>query len=205
VVPAGLRPVLGRLVPRDRLVDSLAFADVDWSRTRAFAIWGDGATLIRVNLKGREPAGTVSAEQYEALRDDLIALFEELVDADSGEAAVARAARFEEVGGGPVRGGMPDVCVQWRRGERPRAIRSERVGELVAGDIAIPGSVHWTNGFLIAAGPGVPVTAVGRLEGAPIRLVDFAATVAALFGLRTDGLDGTPAWPLIASSAPARP
>jgi predicted AlkP superfamily phosphohydrolase/phosphomutase len=195
VVPAGLRPALGRLVPRDRLVDSLAFVDVDWSRTRAFAVWGDGSTLLRVNLSGREPDGTVSADRYEALRDDLIALFTELVDADTGEPVVQGAARFEEVGGGPVRGAMPDVCVQWKRGQRPRAISSKRVGELALGKPEGAGSVHWTNGFLIGAGPGIPVTAAGRLDGSPIRLVDFAATVFSLFGVRADALDGTPAWP----------
>jgi predicted AlkP superfamily phosphohydrolase/phosphomutase len=205
LVPAGLRPALGRLVPRDRLVDALAFADVDWSCTRAFAVWGDGSTLVRVNLEGREPAGTVSADNYESVRDDLIALFEELVDADTGEPMVRRATRFEEVGGGPVRGGLPDVCVQWRRGQRPRAIHSKRVGELVPDELVSPRSVHWTNGFLIGAGPGVPATAVGRLDGPPIRLVDFAATVVALFGLPLDGLDGTPAWPLIPSPRLARP
>ncbi len=129
LVPAGLRPALGRLVPRERLVGALEFADVDWSATRAFQVWGDGATLVRINLQGREPAGIVTPAAYEALRDDVMALFDELVDADTGQPAVIRTARYEDVGGGPPTGEMPDVCVQWRRDSAPgRAIAARRRG-----------------------------------------------------------------------------
>ena len=194
LVPAGLRPALGRLVPRERLVGALEFADVDWSATRAFQVWGDGSTLVRINLQGREPAGIVTPAAYEALRDDVMALFDELVDADTGEPAVIRTARYEDVGGGPPTGGMPDVCVQWRRGQRPRAVSSPRVGEVVVPAEVARESIHWTNGMLLAAGPGIPATAAGRVDGPPIRLVDFAATVLELVGVSAPELDGTPVW-----------
>jgi predicted AlkP superfamily phosphohydrolase/phosphomutase len=145
-------------------------------------------------LEGREPAGLVTGAGYEPLRAELIGLFEELADADTGEPVVERAARFEEVGGGPVHGGMPDVCVQWKRRQRPRAIRSERVGEITIDNPQGRESLHWTNGFLVGAGPGIPATAGGRLVGPQIRLVDFAATVLDLFGLSADELDGAPVW-----------
>src|SRR4051794_1992290 len=206
VVPAGLRPALGRLVPRDRLVGALAFADVDWSATRAFPLWGDGSTLVRLNLRGREPEGTVAPEDYEAVRDEVIALFEGLVDADTDEPVVARAARFEDVGGGPVRGGMPEVCVQWRRGPRPRSVRTPGGAEIAVPSEVPRESIHWTNGFLIGAGPGIPATARGRLAGQPIRLVDFGATVLELLGLPSDELDGRPVWSArVSERAPRAP
>jgi predicted AlkP superfamily phosphohydrolase/phosphomutase len=55
--------------------------DVDWSKTRA---WGDGGYYGRlfINLRGREPHGTVPPERYESLRDQLTAAIQALPDAD---------------------------------------------------------------------------------------------------------------------------
>ncbi len=213
IVPARLRPALGRLVPRDRLVNSLVYVDVDWSATRAFALWGDGSTLLRVNLEDREPAGIVPADSYESVRDELIELFSGLAAADTGEPLVSRVVRFEEVGGGDVRGGFPDICVQWARERRPRCIHSPQFGELpldpiTGGPLDVDAgrpSIHWTNGFLIGAGPGLPATAQGRLDGPAIRLVDFAPTVLALLGVDAGSLDGSPAWPAGTRPELARP
>lgn len=52
--------------------------DVDWEKTRA---WGSGGYYARlmVNVKGREPQGTVApGEEYEAFRNELIAKLEAL-------------------------------------------------------------------------------------------------------------------------------
>ena len=50
----------------------LSKAKVDWSRTKA---WGEGGYYARVflNVAGREPNGTVAPEDYEKVRDELIA------------------------------------------------------------------------------------------------------------------------------------
>jgi predicted AlkP superfamily phosphohydrolase/phosphomutase len=53
--------------------------EIDWSKTR---VWGDGGYYGRIflNVEGREPHGTVKPTEVEALRDELKAKFEALVD-----------------------------------------------------------------------------------------------------------------------------
>lgn len=55
------------------------FADVDWTRTRA---WGEGGYYGRlfINRGGREPQGIVPPDQYEALRNDITARLEAVLD-----------------------------------------------------------------------------------------------------------------------------
>jgi predicted AlkP superfamily phosphohydrolase/phosphomutase len=47
---------------------------VDWSQTK---VWGAGGYYARIflNVKGREPEGTVAMADYEALRDELTKSF----------------------------------------------------------------------------------------------------------------------------------
>src|SRR5256884_343039 len=53
--------------------------EIDWSKTR---VWGDGGYYARIflNVEGREPQGIVKPQEVEALRDELRAKFEALVD-----------------------------------------------------------------------------------------------------------------------------
>lgn len=54
---------------------------IDWSKTR---VWGDGGYYARIflNIEGREPRGVVKPGEVEALRSELTAKFEALVDPD---------------------------------------------------------------------------------------------------------------------------
>ncbi len=55
--------------------------DVDWSRTTA---WSEGGYYARVflNVKGREPSGTIEPGDYERVRDDVRSRFEATTDPD---------------------------------------------------------------------------------------------------------------------------
>jgi predicted AlkP superfamily phosphohydrolase/phosphomutase len=52
---------------------------VDWSQTK---VWGAGGYYARIflNVKGREPEGTVGMAEYEALRDELTEKLSQLTD-----------------------------------------------------------------------------------------------------------------------------
>ena len=56
---------------------------VDWHRTQA---WGEGGYYGRIflNVKGREPQGTISPQNYEKVRDELKARLEGIVDETGG-------------------------------------------------------------------------------------------------------------------------
>jgi len=53
--------------------------DVDWSRTRAY---GMGINGLYLNLKGREPEGTVEPEDYDRVCQEIIDGLLELRDED---------------------------------------------------------------------------------------------------------------------------
>ena len=68
---------------------------IDWSATRA---WGDGGYYGRLflNVRGREPQGSIDAADYERVRDDLIAAVAALTDSE-GRNIGSRAYRPEEL------------------------------------------------------------------------------------------------------------
>jgi predicted AlkP superfamily phosphohydrolase/phosphomutase len=81
---------------------------VDWGRTVA---WGEGGYYCRLflNVRGREPEGTVAPEDYERVRDELKARLEALGD-EEGRTIGTVAHRPEELYRDP-RGVAPDLLV----------------------------------------------------------------------------------------------
>jgi predicted AlkP superfamily phosphohydrolase/phosphomutase len=89
------------------------FADVDWARTRAYAL---GTGSIYVNLRGREAHGAVdpahAAEVAQTIRQKLLAA------RDGKQRPVLAAYLADDVYGGPARGDAPDVRVALADGYR---------------------------------------------------------------------------------------
>jgi len=86
---------------------------IDWKQTRAFSRGKEGDVFI--NLAGRDPHGIVRpGEEYEAVRGEVIAAFEALVDPESGEKAVTRVHRREDLFDGPMLEHAPDLVIEWR-------------------------------------------------------------------------------------------
>jgi predicted AlkP superfamily phosphohydrolase/phosphomutase len=72
---------------------------------------------IFINLRGREPEGSVDAgEEYEALRRELADSLCELRDPDSGEPMIERVYRREEIYSGQCYDQAPDLVAMPRRG-----------------------------------------------------------------------------------------
>ena len=75
LLPKDFRKSLARKLPtklRDKLAQRVDTADIDWTRTRAFWLPTDLEGCIRVNLKGREPQGTVEpGAEFERVLDEL--------------------------------------------------------------------------------------------------------------------------------------
>lgn len=101
----------GYLVLKDgkRVTTSPYLADVDWTRTRAYAI---GLAGIYLNLKGREMHGTVEpGEQATRLVADIRSKLTGLRDAATGEVAIHEAVAGADVYKGPYTENGPDVVV----------------------------------------------------------------------------------------------
>lgn len=148
---------------------------------------GSRAGGVRVNLVGREAGGVVDPADLDATLDRVAAVFECLVDADTGAPAVEWVQRSRDRWSGPFADRLPDLFVHWSP-TMGRGVRSEAVGE-IRRERPGPRSGHHTDtGWLVATGPGV---APGpALDGVDPR--DLGVTIGALLGVPIPDSDGTP-------------
>lgn len=174
-------------VPVPDLVYLGRHTEVDWSRTRAYANWTGGESLIHVNLRGREPQGTVApGEEYESVRDAIISRLLELRDPWDGERVIERVYKREEIYHGPFLEEAPDLHPV-PRGFSYHARGDVRGKQVIARALHRAPSLHDQEGILILSGPGVrPGQAI---DGA--RLLDLAPTILHVMGLPVpDDMDG---------------
>jgi predicted AlkP superfamily phosphohydrolase/phosphomutase len=136
-----------------------AIKAIDWARTRAFAQGKEGSLFI--NLRGRDPHGIVApGAEYEALRQDIIVRLGDLRDPDSGQKAVTRVYRREEMFQGPRINLAADLFIEWLDDMyMPAEQDSEREKVFVTryrDGMSWPTSgSHRLEGVLIASGPGI--------------------------------------------------
>ena len=160
-------------------------APVEWGRTVA---WGDGGYYGRLflNVKGREPQGTVDPSRYSETRDELAAALESMPGPD-GEPLGTKVYRPQDVYP-EVRGVAPDLIVYF--GDlRWRSVGQVGTGEIFTyeNDTGPDGANHDRAGVLVMAGAtGQPV---GSRDG--LRLIDVGPTILSLYGLEApDGAQG---------------
>lgn len=159
------------------------FPGVDWAHTLAYSEEVRGN--IWINLKGRDPQGTVApGAEYEALRDRIITGLQDLRDPRTGKRLVRRVWRREERFSGPFSDRLPDLLVEAEYPDlfRPRGAYSGRepVRHLTMEEMRhrrITGC-HRPNGIFFAHGPAVQP----GLPLAPASILDVAPTVLHLLG-----------------------
>jgi len=164
---------------KGRLHSAMAYARIDWSRTRAYAVGTMGN--IYVNLRGREPQGVVEpGREYEELREQLIEELRSLWDEEAKRPVFERVFRREEIYHGPHLELAPDVvglmdgryhgaAVDWR-GKGDEVIVPLGDELLFIADIS---GQHRMDGIFIAWGPQVKSGV--EIKGA--RIVDLAPTI----------------------------
>lgn len=151
---------MGRLAP-SRFFRSLRkapdLADVDWSKTSAFAIPSDHTGYLRVNLKGREPGGIVArGEEYESVLERLESDLRELVDESTGEPVIERTVRASALPGAGPPDNLPDLFVEWRsRRALPRRVLHSRAVLEPPPTGRDRDNHHSRQGLVIAAGPSI--------------------------------------------------
>lgn len=154
---------------------------IDFTRTKAYPTCDSEGIFI--NLRGRQPLGVVEPGQYEAVRDEVIRLFSELADPETGRRVARKVHRREEIWSGPELENLPDLFVEL----------ADKIYEVRAGSHggdkmfyplpeASPGSLSWSgdhrrDGLLMAMGPHVRHA---QISGAQI--ADVPATILALLG-----------------------
>ncbi len=161
--------------------------------TQAKACWAGGTAQVYVNLEGRDPDGVVPEDQYEQVRQQIVAAFEALRDPDNPDAQVVDEIFLKEelrdVDGSdslhPSRSG--DVVVVLRP---PYQFDAATPGEPIAFSqffgqhgympdlVNLRRNVNMHATF-VAAGPGIR----DRRPVRDVRAIDVAPTVAALLGV----------------------
>jgi predicted AlkP superfamily phosphohydrolase/phosphomutase len=93
-----------------RLLTPFTKVEVDWENTKA---WGSGGYYGRVflNVKGREPQGIVAREDYEKVRDELIAQFAAIPDENGNDIGTV-AFKAQDIYH-KVRNVPPDLIIYW--------------------------------------------------------------------------------------------
>lgn len=168
--PEPVRRLWRDLAPPD-LLNAVAGVDAlpsyDWSRTRAFSLPSDQHGWVRINLAGREAAGTVPPDEYLPLCAELTRTFLDL-RTEGGEPLVERVIEVAREQGGTPPAQLPDLVVHWRDAAHDDPLH-------VAGTVSRPEGrritgKHTLEGFLISSQPGrgerITAHELGRLLGA---------------------------------------
>jgi predicted AlkP superfamily phosphohydrolase/phosphomutase len=94
---------------------STPFADVDWSRTRAYGI---GLNGLYLNLKGREKEGIVEPSQGDGLLREISGKLLGIRDPKGGLPVITRVDMAKDAYSGPYAHSGPDALVGYNRGYR---------------------------------------------------------------------------------------
>ena len=164
------------------------FKEVDWSRTKAYAL---GLGGIYLNRRGREGSGILEDAAAAEVARDIVRGLSGLVDIERGDRAIERVVTREEIYSGPFTSQAPDLLVCTSRGYRaswttalggaPDAIFEDNTKRWGGDHIIDPSLV-----------PGV-LFSTQRIEAVAPALVDLAPTILAEFGIpRESAFEGKP-------------
>lgn len=159
--------------------------DVDWEKTRAYA--PAGWSGIYINTKGVRPNGSVNPEDYDAVRDEIVARWAELKNPKTGEPVGGPVHVNCDMYNGEFSPYGPDVMpLPLNEKHMPVCFFGFTSHEPVYENITLFGN-HQMNGILLAHGAGIKPGA--QIDGA--ELIDMAPTILHLLGHPVpDDMDG---------------
>lgn len=151
---------------------------LDWERTKVYASMPGGNGIHIVRADSDHPHG-VPDDEYESLRDQIIADLYDLQDPASGEQVVARVWKREEVFAGPFLELAPDLTLELADG----GLFSILAGEQAVMPRSEPTGTHRPEGVFLARGPevrqGVRLDELSILDVAPLLLHSLRVSVPA--------------------------
>lgn len=163
--------------------------EVDWSRTKAYAL---GLTGMFLNIEGREGKGIVKpGEDAARVKAEIMAALEGLRDTGTGETAVNEAFDTAKLYSGPYLQNAPDLIIGFNAGYRTSWDGATGV---VSGPVFEDNTKAWSGDHCIDPRlvPGV-LFASRKIDRKDPSLVDIAPTVLRLFGLDPPAhMDGKP-------------
>ena len=163
--------------------------DVDWSRTRAYAL---GLTGMFLNLEGRESSGVVKrGADADALKAEIIGKLNGFRDSKTGAVAITEVFDTATLYSGPYLANAPDFVIGYNAGYRHSW---ESASGVVAGPVFQDNDKAWSGDHCIDPRlvPGV-LFCSRPIDASDPALIDIAPTVLRLFGVTPPAyMEGTP-------------
>lgn len=171
------RDIRRSLIPFEVRTKLVPQPKVDWALSKAYAA-PDSACGVFINLRGREPNGTVdSPGEYEMLQHELAKALLQVRDPETREPIVERIFRASEICWGEKVEKLPDLLIQFS--PRGYDIVESLSGPALFEEATRRSGVHTLQGVFIASGPSI-------IRGSDIErhnLMDVAPTILHLFDL----------------------
>jgi predicted AlkP superfamily phosphohydrolase/phosphomutase len=151
-----------------------------WIHKRVFQLPESNMTgLLRINLKGREPAGLVEpGAEYESLCRRLTNSLLAVENPDTGRKAIQWIWRSRDLYQGPRIEELPDLFIEWDHSAPIKRLRSSEIGTLEREYVGHRTGSHTQGGLLISRGPNFKSG-----QGEEIRSIDLAPTLLSFFGI----------------------
>lgn len=128
---------------------ALPATPLDWTKSRAYTSVSSTGEGVSINMKGREPQGTVDPKDYESLRTEIHQALSEFRDPETGTAPIAKIYRKEEVLSGRFLDTAPDLLLV------PAPFYSLTHAKGMVEDADWLSGDHRLEGMLVATGPEV--------------------------------------------------
>ena len=164
----------------DRWTRRFLHARSGWQQSRAFCVPNDYSGAVRINLKGREPHGTVKpGSEYQSVCDEIAQALQELKHLKTGRPVVKEVVKTHRIYEGANLEALPDLLVLWANESLVTDVASPRVGTIQQGFPERRTGAHRPWGFLAAAGPRI----CSDVKLKSIHLLDLAPTILSLLGV----------------------
>jgi len=161
--------------------------DVDWSRTKAYAL---GLTGMFLNLEGREAQGIVApGKEAQALKAEIARKLAGLMDDEVGEVGIREAFDTSKLYKGPYLANAPDFIIGYNAGYR---VSWDCATGVVAGPVFEDNVKAWSGDHCVDPRlvPGV-VFCNHQIDSDDPALMDVAPTALQMFGIEPpDHMDG---------------
>jgi len=169
----------GYMTLKEGAEDTEYLQNVDWAKTKAYAI---GLGGIFINLEGREGRGIVKSDEAAALKDEIKDKLVALTDEKTGEKMVNRVFDIEKDFSGPYRKEGPDLIVGFAEGVR---VSWDCARGKVTGAIIEHNEKSWSGDHCMDPDvvPGIFFSNIKTDNDNPA-IVDIAPTVLSLFGVK---------------------
>lgn len=169
----------------------LNIGDIEFGKTQAYRVpLMPMYDAIVLNVRGRQPEGSVDAEEAPALRARIKGDLTRLVDPETGRRPVERVWTREELFAGPYVDDMPDLVVEYADGYTGGAhLTPPLVRPVDPFFLKRDSGFHRQDGVLVAAGAGVDARELPERPS----IVDLAPTLLAALGHAIPAdMDGRP-------------